>query len=805
MDSVLRDFRYAARTLRKSPGLVVVSVLALTIGIALTTTMFSIVYGALLRGLPFPGGDRVMEIRRDNVARDSHRAGVPIRDLVDYGAQQRSFEDVAGYFEGTVNVSGKERAERFMGAFVTWNTFHVLRVHPLLGRDFREGEDQPGADRVAIIGYAMWKNRYGGDPAILGKVIRANGSPFTVIGVMPEGFLFPQQDQIWLPLGIDALATKRGEGTWLTVIGRLKPGVSLDQANVELAGISKRLETEYKDTNEGWVASAMPFVDAELGPEPHQLLYTMLGAVFLVLLIACANVANLLIDRAAHRTKEVGIRTALGASRAAVVRQFLAESGILSVASAVLAVGLSYGGIVVFNRSIADTQPPFFIDIRLYPVVLAFVAGVAILTTFLAGAIPAIQSSRTDINEVLKDESRGASSLRIGRLSRGLVMFEVALSCGLLVAAGLMIKSLARLRNVDYGFTTQRIFTARIGFPATYTDTAKQIRFFETLATRLGELPGATSASISSALPGTGAGRTPFALEGHAYSTDRDYPRTGSLAVTPGFFDTFGIGVLQGRAIGTQDRTDAAPVVVVNQAFVKEFLNGESPLGRRIRFGTGTSTDPWRTVVGVVPDIFTGDAEHPRAPMVFAPLPQLHVNFVSLAVRTGGGDPMALTGAVRDAVARLDPDIPLYWVYSMDEALARPTWFYRVFGTMFMIFGVIALFLASIGLYAVMAFSVSRRARELGIRMALGAQARDVVRLVLRQGAIQLAVGMVVGLAIATGVSSLLQILLFEVQPRDPAIFASVVGVLTFAGLLACLVPAQRATRVAPAVALHTE
>jgi len=805
MDSVLRDFRYAARTLRKSPGLVVISAVALTIGIALTTTMFSIVYGALMRGLPFPGGDRVMEIRRDNVSRDIHRAGLPVQDLADFRAQQRSFEELAGMYEGTVNVSGRERAERFDGAFVTWNTFHVLRVRPAVGRDFRAGEDQPGAERVAIIGDAMWRNRYGGDPGIIGRVIRANGVPYTVIGVMPPGFLFPTNDQIWLPLGMDPLAPRSNDGTWLTVIGRLRQGVSLDQANVELAGISKRLAAEYQATNDGYVASALPFVDAELGPEPHQLLYTMLGAVFLVLLIACANVANLLMERAAHRTREVGIRTALGASRTAVVRQFLAESAMLSVMSAVLAVGLSYGGIVAFNRAIADTQPPFFIDIRLHPPVLLFTAGVAVLTAFLAGAIPAFQSSRADINEVLKDESRGASGLRIGRLSRGLVMFEVALSCGLLVAAGLMIKSLARLRHVDYGVTTHGIFTARIGFPATYTDTAKQRRFFETLASRLSELPGARAASISSQLPGRGSGEGQFALEGQAYASDRDYPRTRMLDATPGFFETFGLRVLQGRALGPQDRADATPVVVVNQEFVREYLEGEDPLGRRIRFGDSRSTEPWRTIVGVVPDIFSGDTEHPRPPMAIAPLAQQHSNFVSLAVRTGGANPMAITGAVRDAVSRLDPDIPLYWVYSMDEALARPTWFVRVFGTMFMIFGLVALFLASIGLYAVMAFSVSRRARELGIRMALGAQARDVVRLVLRQGVVQLAVGTAAGLVLATGVSRLLQMLLFEVEPRDPVIFASVVVVLTVAGLLACFVPARRATRVAPAVALHTE
>ncbi|HEU4643569.1 MAG TPA: ABC transporter permease [Gemmatimonadaceae bacterium] len=805
MDSALRDLRYAARALRKSPGLVIVSVLALTIGIGLTTTMFSIVYGALMRGLPFPDGDRVVEISRDNRARDIQRAGLPVHDVLDLRERQRSFTDVAAYYQGTVNVSGGERAERFDGAFVTANTFRLLHVQPILGRDFRDGEDQPGAEPVAIIGDAMWRTRYGGDPGIVGRVIRVNGAPRTVVGVMPEGFLFPNREQIWLPLGMNPLTIKRGEGQWLSVIARPKPGVSLDQVNRELAAFSARLAAEHEETNDGFVASALPFVDAELGPQPHQLLYTMLGAVFLVLLIACANVANLLIDRAAHRTKEVAVRTALGASRWDVVRQFLAESLLLSGVGALFGVALAYGGITAFNRAIADTGVPFFIDIRLHPPVLAFTAAVAALASVVAGALPAWQSSRADIGEVLKDESRGASSLRIGRMSRGLVMFEVALSCGLLVAAGLTIKSLARLRHVDYGFATEGIFTARLGFPATYTDTTQQMRFFHTLDLRLRELPGARSAAIVSGLPGVNLGGTTFAIEGRAYAAERDYPRTRQLDVTPGYFATFDVPVLQGRALGDQDRTDAEPVVVVNQAFVREYFHGESPVGRRIRFGGARSTDPWRTIVGVVPDIFSDDAEHRRPAIVMAPLAQHHSNFVSLAVRVSGGDPMALAPAVRQTVASLDPDLPLYWVYSMHEALARPTWFYRVFGTMFMLFGFVALFLASVGLYAVMAFSVSRRSRELGIRMALGARAGDVVRLVLRQGVVQLTVGMIAGLAIAALVSRVMSVVLFDVQPRDPVIFAGVVGVLSAAGLLACVMPARRATRVDPVVALRTE
>ncbi|HEX6536987.1 MAG TPA: ABC transporter permease [Gemmatimonadaceae bacterium] len=805
MDSLLRDLRHGVRSLRKTPGLVIVSVLALTIGIGLTTTMFSIVYGALMRGLPFPDGDQVLEIQRRNPERDIQRAGLPIHDVADLRAQQHGLAAIAAYYEGTVNVSGTEQAERFDGAFITANTFRLLRVRPALGRDFRDGEDRPGGERVAIIGWAMWKHRWGGDPAIIGKAIRVNGEPFTIIGVMPDGFLFPSREEIWLPLAMDPLTLKRGEGNMLSVIARPSDGVTLDQINRELGAFSARLAAEYKDANEGFVAEARPFVEAEIGPEPQQLLWTMQGAVFLVLLIACANVANLLIDRAAHRTKEVGVRTALGAGRWTIVRQFLTESFILAIVGALLGVAVAHFGIVAFNRAIADTGVPFYIDIRLHTPVLLFTVAVAMLASLIAGAIPAWQSSRTDVSEVLKDESRGSSSLRIGRMSRALVMFEVALSCGLLVAAGLTVKSLAKLRHLDYGFATHGIFTARIGFPATYTDTARQMRIFQALSERLAALPGARSAAIVSGLPGVNVGSTTFSIDGRTYAAPRDYPHASSLDVTPGYFATFDVPVLQGRAIGEQDRTDADPVVMVNQAFARRFFEGESPLGHRVRFGGANSTEPWRRIVGVVPDIFTPDPDRRRPPMIIAPLAQHHSNFVSLVVRASGGDPMAFTPAVRQAVASLDPDIPLYWVYSMERALERPTWFYRVFGTMFMLFGVVALFLASIGLYAVMAFSVSRRARELGIRMALGARGADVVRLVLRQGVVQLAIGMIAGLGIAAAVSRLMHMILFDVEPRDPLIFAGVVAVLSAAGLLACLIPARRATLVDPAVALRAD
>jgi putative ABC transport system permease protein len=806
MQALLRDVRYGLRTLGKSPALTIVATLALTLGIGLTTTMFSIVYGAMIKGLPYPDGDRIIVVSRSNPARGIQRQDLPIQDFFDYKAQQRSFVDLGATTSGTIYVSGEEKAERFDGAWITANTFDIIGVRPFIGRNFRAGEDTPSGEKVAILSYSMWRERYDADAKIIGKSIRVNGVPYSVVGVMPEGFAFPNNDKIWVPLQTNPLEGKRGEGQFVSTFGKLKPGVTLDQANADVGTIAKRLGSEYKESNEGFTANVQSFVDSYIGQQPRQLLFTMLGAVFFVLLIACANVANLLLDRAAHRTKEVGIRTALGASRSAVVRQFLAEALVLSLLATVFGIVLAYFGIATFNRAIRVTDVPFFIDIRLHPPVLLFAIAVACVTTLISGAIPAYQSSRADINEILKDETRGASSFRIGKISKALVVFEIALSCALLVAAGLMIKSLAKMRNMDPGFTTSNVFTARVGFPAAYTDTLAEWRFFDQAVERVAALPGVQAAALSSGLPAArqGFGGSSFSVEGQTYLKDKDRPRTRSLAVTPNFFKALNIPLRQGRVFAETDRPGSLTVVLVNQSFVDKFFKNTDPIGRRIRLGGATGTAPWLTIVGVVGNTFTGDEEDPISPAVFQPFAQARSQFVYISARTAG-PPLGVTQGVRDALASLNPDIPLYWVQTLDSAIAQSLWFVRVFGTMFLIFGFVALFLASIGLYAVMSFSVSRRTREVGIRMALGAQGRDVVRMIFNQGLIQLGVGMTVGLAFAFGISRLMSVVLFQVQPRDPAIYGGVAAVLVAVGIMACFVPANRATRVDPLVALRSD
>ena len=805
MDAILRDFRYGLRSLVKHRGVTLFAIAALTLGIGVTTTMFSIVYGALIKGLPYPDADRILEVQRAMPSKHMSRMDMPVGEYAEYREQQHSFARMAASTDGTMNVSGGTGLpERYQGAWVTASFFDIMRTKPLFGRTFTESESSPRGANVMVIGYGLWDRRFGKREDVLGQSLRVNGQPFTIIGVLPQGYRLPSDCDLWLPLQDDPLAMKRPEQRSVSVLGVLAPGVTQQKADAEMAGIAKEMEAKYKEFDEGITAGATTFVRAEIGPEPFQLLYAMLFAVFLVLIIACANVANLLLERAAHRTKEISIRAALGATRGAVVRQFLMESLLLSAVSAVLGTGVAFMGVRVFNSYLVDAQPPSWIDIGLHPPVLAFVIGLTVIATLFSGALPAMQSSRTDINEVLKDEARGSSSLRIGFMSRALVVGELALSCGLLVASGLMIKSVTNLQRMDPGFRTANLFTARVGFPAGYTDTVAQEQFHERLRDRLAALPGVQAATIVSWLPSVGNDMGPIALEGQAYASANDLPHVRYNSVYPGFFETFDIRAVRGRLLDASDRSGSEPVAVINQAFADKYFPGLDPLGRRFRQGGLQSTQPWRTIVGVIPTLFTGDTEEPRAPAYVLSMAQHHEPFVTMVARTAGA-PMGLTSAVREIVAQLQPDIPIYRVNSMEKAYAQPTWFIRVFGTMFMIFGAIALFLASIGLYAVMSFSVSRRTREVGIRMALGAQGGQVLRLIFRQGLWQIAIGLPLGLALATVMAQGSKIILFDVQPVDPGIYLGVMGVLAAVGLAACLVPARRATRVDPLVALHTD
>jgi predicted permease len=805
METLLNDVRFGARMLIRNPGSAIISVLALALGIGLTTMMFSIVWGAMLRGLPVDRPEQLVSVTRTNLSEGDDDIGVTIHDYEDWRAEQRSFAGMAAFFTGTINVSGTDRPERYDGGFIDPLTFDVLGVQPLLGRGFTADDGRAGADGVMLLAYDTWQNRFGADPGIIGQVVRANARPTTIIGVMPEGFGFPNSEQVWIPLAVDVAAVPRGEGQNVAVFGRLRDGVSIDEAAAEMAAIGRRLETAYPEINEGIGTRVDPYIDGFFGDEAVTMLYAMLGAVFMVLLIACANVANLLISHAAARSREVGIRTALGASSVRIVRQFLTESFILSLTGAAIGLVIAVVGIRVFNDAIAPTDPPYWIDIRLDSGVLLFVLAITAVSSFLAGAIPSWQAARANAADVLKDESRGASSFRLGRISRALVVVEIALSAGLLVGAGLMIKSVTKLRTVDLAFATEDVFTARIGLPvAQYADAESQRRFFDELTPRLRELPGIHGVGLIQSLPALGAPQSRFAIEGATYPDDRDYPTSNNVLAGPGAFAAFAVDIRQGRQFTEQDRAGSLPVAIVNEEFVRRFFAGEDAIGRRIRIGGRESTEEWRTIVGVVPDMRVGglnDEETPQA--IYTPIAQGTARFMSVAARVRTGDPMLLAQGVRDAVFAVDADLPIYFTNTLHKAISDDNWFYMIFGTLFMVFGGAALFLAAVGLYGVMSTSVRQRTREMGVRMALGAQVGDVRGLVMRQGLVQLGIGLVLGLLLALGLSNLLQMLLFEVNPRDPAIFLAIGAVLTTTALVACLIPAVRATRVDPMDALR--
>jgi len=808
MNGFFKDVKYGVRMLINSPVLSLIAILAFALGIGLTTTVFSIVNGAMFKGLPFEDADRVVSVWRNNPERDIERGGVSLHDFVDYREQQTSLEALGLWDQGAINlIGGDGKPDRYAGAMVTANMFDILRVAPVVGRGFLPGEDEPGADPVMVIGYDVWQEKWGGSPDVVGKVVRTNGEARTIVGVAPEGFKFPLEADMWAPLEIDPLESERGDGPQYPGFGRLREGVSLDRASADFATIGQRLESQYPEANEGFAPLVEPYTKFVIGDEVFGLLMTMLGAAIGVLLIACANVANLLFARAAVREKEVAVRSAMGARRRRIIRQFLIEVAVLSVAGAGVGVLIGVAGIAWFNRGIAADPPPFWMTFDLDARVLLFVTVVTALSAVAAGLLPALRATGSGMNEALKDEGRGSSGLRMGRITSIIVIGEVAVSCGLLIAAGLMIKSVAQLRTIDLPFAVESIFTARLNLPeADYPEDAERTDFYREFLRRLQATPGVEAATLSDGLPARGNGMRVFEIEGGEYPTERDYPRAREGIVTPGYFATFQTQVLDGRTFDFSDTRDDLPVALVNRSFVREYFADGEGLGKRFRIRQGEDVYEWMTVVGVVPDMkMEGIGNNQASPagyyIAVEQFGEILGNTVSVAVRSAG-DPAGLASRVRETVAAMDPNLPIFDAMPMRQIIDEATWFYKTFGTLFMAFGFVALFLAAVGLYGVMSFSVSQRTREMGIRMALGAYDGRLIRLAMRRGLRQLAIGITLGIGLAALATRPLQIVLYEVDARDPVIFGGVVLALALVGTLATYVPARRVSRIQPAEAL---
>jgi len=804
MASFWRDIRYGGRMLVKAPGHTAAAAIALSLGIGLTTAAFSIVYGVMWRGLPFPQADRVMSVDSENAARDLIDQPTGVHDYLDWCRRQTSFEGLAAFSNTTVTVSGDDKPERLPGGALTANTLDLLRVRPLLGRGFLPGEDRPGAAPVVLLSYRLWQDHYNGDPRIIGRAVRVNGRQAAVIGIMPPSFRFPISEKLWTPLLLDPGKSVRGKEEPFGVLGRLRPGVTADRADAEMAVIAKALAAEFPRTNRGFSAHVQPIVDRFVGKPIRLMFYTMLGAVCCVLLIACINVASLIMSRATQRTREMAIRTALGAGRGRVVAQILTESLMLAVPGAAAGLGLAWEGVALFNAAIVDKDPPAWLHIAIDPPALLFALAATVAAAVISGLVPALNVLRTELNEVLKDEGRASTSLQLGWLSRMVVVAELALSCALLVAAGLMVKSIIVARTFPFGFQTAHLLTVRVPlFEANYPRPADRAAFYQRLLERLQARPEVQAVGATSCLPSVGTDSAAIAVAGRAYSTDGDYPVAHSDVVSAGLFATLGVKPLAGREFERLDTLGSQPVAIVNQSLARQLWPGQDALGKSLRLTRSQSDSSWRTVVGVVPDVYLyGVFGNMKPAGFFLPVSQLGAERLSFVIRTPR-PPLSLTAMVHHEVAALDKDTPIYFVKTMEQAVAEDLLFFDLFGAVFAIFGLCALVLAAVGIYGAIAFSVERRTREIGLRMALGASRGDVLSMLMRQGALQLGLGLGLGLPVAYGAALLLAGVVFPVRPGDISVFTIVTAALALVALLACFVPGQRAMDVEPNVALR--
>jgi putative ABC transport system permease protein len=815
-DDLLKDIQLAFRGLIRRPGAAFIAVLALGLGIGLTSAMFSIVNGVILKGLPVEEPHELIALQRVNPSQGPGRLIMRVHDYYDLRERQTTLEDLGAYEVTAFNLGSGDGPPDFVnGANITTNTFDLLRTIPVLGRGFVAEDEVPGALPVALIGYRFWQERFGGARDVLGSTVRLDGQPTEVIGIMADGFEFPFNQQVWRPLPPVDLSLERGSGPSLLAFGRLSDGMSLERAQDDLSRIMGQLGVEYPDTNEGMNVVAGAYVKELIGYQVPGLMYTMLAAVSLVLLIACANVANLLLARAILRSKEVALKTALGASRARVVFQLLADSAAIAVLGGVLGLGIAQLAISGFNGALVSFPQgvPFWFAIELDAAVVLFVLSLTAGAALLSGVLPAIRASRADVNEILKDDSRGTSSLTIGRVSRGLVVVEVAFSFALLVSAGLMVKSVTNLSNVDYPFDGENVFTASLSLPpADYPEDEDRTRLFDQLRERLNGEPTVISASITTELPGAGFGNGRFELEGETYLGDSDYPSARIGSIDPAYFETVSAGLVEGRAFGPSDDQGSPLVAIVNQDFAEEYFPGESALGRRLRLKRVAQagveireSEDWYTIVGVSPDFYLDGATFVLSPeAIYLPIAQRSGSVVSLMVHTRG-EPLQFTSRAREMVAELDQDLPISQISTLAETIRGGTAFLNIFGVMFTIFGAAALFLASVGLYGVLAFSVNQRKHELGLRVALGASPGRVVRLVLGQTGTQLAIGMTLGLGLSMLLGRGLSFVLFGVEAADVGVMAGVAALLSITAVVACLVPARRATKVDPMVAMQAE
>jgi putative ABC transport system permease protein len=807
MDTVRQDIRYALRRLVRSPGFTIVSVLTLALGIGANSAIFSVVYGVLLKPLPFAQPDRLVGIYH---LAEGHRATMSGPNFTDVRTQAETLVDAAAVTRSRVTLTGHGEPVRLDGAEVSTSFFNVLGVSPALGRTFRSDEGLPGHAKVAVLGYGLWQQRFGGAPGVIGQMMTLDGVSTEIIGVMPEQFAYPAGRVIWTPIEETESFTKTQRGAWyLNVIGRAKPGVPLEQVTAEVQTVGKRLARQYPNDNEGLDFTAMSLHEAIVG-DIRPAVLVLLGAVGFVLLIACTNVANLLLARAATRESEMAVRSALGAGRVRLVRQLLTESVILGFLGGAFGLLFAIWGLDGL-LSLKPEGIPRLTDVRIDPTVILFTMALSTSTGLLFGVIPAFHATTSSLAATLKEAGRGPLTTRGGsRMRSALVVGEMALAVMLLAGAGLLIRSFVKLASVDPGFHAAQALTFELSLPdARYEKTDQQVAFVDQLLPRLQSIPGVEKAAAVQGLPLTGGNFViSFQVKGRPPVAPSQQPSMQIRVATPGYFDTIGIPLKRGRFFTDDDREGSSRVVLITERAARQYFPGEDPIGKTITLGWGRGEGTPRAggeVVGIVGDVKEAGLDESEPPQLYLPYRQWPVQGISVVLRTAV-PPGSVTAAARRAVYATDPNMPVANVRTLQEIVARSISQPRFYTLLLTLFAAVALLLAAIGIFGVLSYAVAQRTREIGIRMALGAPGRVVRGLVVRQAMLFALIGVALGTILAFWLStSLVSKMLFNTSPHDASTYVAVAGVLTMVALLASYIPARRATRVDPIVALRSE
>ena len=802
VEAFLKDTGYALRGLRRNPGFTLTAVATLAVSLGINAAVFTVTNTVLFKGFP-------LVERNDRIVYISGRGGVSWPDFVDWRSQAKSFEGMGIVADLPVSLIDQNGfAENYNGTRVSANAFQVVRQSPILGRDFTSADETPGAAPVAILSYSFWDRRYASDPAIVGRTVRINGAPTTVIGVMPRGFTFPQRQDLWMPLVATSDMQKREDRALWFAFGRMKDGMTVADARAEMENIGKRLQNAWPVTNQAYLPNVRTFAQSFIGVNAALIYESLWAGVGFVLLIACANLANLMLGRAIARSREISVRIALGAGRWRILRQLLIEAMVLAAMGAACGWWIAHLGVRAYD--LIASPPAWFDHVLVYQMdfrVFAYLVAISAVTGLLFGLAPALRYSKLDVQSSLKDGGRSATGgSRARSLSGVLVVAEMAIAVVLLTGAGVIVRSFVNMYTADLGFKAENILTMQLTLPETrYPDANARIAFHDHLQAQIEALPGLESAAIVNALPMYGSDRASYELAGAAPVDDQHRAKLSAMVISPGYFRTLGATLLSGRDFNDFDGKSAVPVVIVNQRFAREHWPEESALGKRLRLfdGKTKTPEPWMTVVGVISNIVQWGPTRPDFDsLVYVAYRQRPQDFMTVIARTRV-PPQNLAREVRREVGKIDPDLPVNNLLPLRDRLSWTYAFNGSIAVLFLIFSAIALLLAAIGLYAVIAHSMNRRTQEIGIRMAIGGTARDILKLVFRQGMVPVGIGLGIGLSASLAVNPLLKAELVQVSPNDPFTLAIALATLILAAILGCVIPARRAMRTDPMTALR--